>query len=152
VMEVNFFGAVHIVKASLEALRERRGTIVVTSSIAGLGPLAARCGYSASKHALHGLFNTVRAELEREGVHVMLVCPGFTDTAIEDAALAGSGGRAVRRTVGKLARPEEVAEAVLRGVVSRRRMLVLTPVGKLSHLVLRVAPGLYERLMARRML
>ncbi len=152
VMEVNFFGAVHVVKAALDSLRERRGTIVVTSSIAGLGPLAVRCGYSASKHALHGLFDTLRAELRLQGVHVLIVCPGFTDTAIESAALAGSGGRAQRRTVGTLARPEDVADAVFRGVIARKRMLVLTAVGKLSHFVIRVAPGLYERLMARRML
>ncbi len=152
VMEVNFFGAVHVVKAALDSLRERCGTIVVTSSIAGLGPLAPRCGYSASKHALHGLFDTLRAELRPQRVHVMVVCPGFTDTAIERAALAGRGGRAQRRTVGTLAKPEDVADAVFRGVVARKRMLVLTAVGKLSYFLIRIAPGLYERLMARRML
>ena len=152
VMEVNFFGAVHCTKAALPSIVQRRGSVVAISSIAGVAPLALRCGYSASKHAVIGLFDTLRSELASQGVHVMVVCPGFTDTAIEDAALGGVGGRAVRKTVGKLAQPSEVAEAIYKGVRKGRRMLVLTPVGKLSFMMTRFLPALYERIMARQMI
>ena len=92
VMEVNFFGAVHCTKAALPSLVERRGRIVVLSSVAGFAPLATRAGYAASKHALHGFFDSLRSEYRDEGLEVMLVCPSFVDTAIGDRALAPDGG------------------------------------------------------------
>ncbi len=154
VMDVNFFGAVHCTRAALDAGFARGGMVVVVSSVAGFAPLAGRSGYAASKHALHGLFESVRAELRPRGVDVMLVCPGFTDTPIEAHALGADGERPrqARASVGRLASPDDVAEAIYRGVRRGRRLIVLTPVGKLSRLLSRFAPSLYERLMARRML
>jgi NAD(P)-dependent dehydrogenase (short-subunit alcohol dehydrogenase family) len=154
VMDVNFFGAVHCTRAALETLVQRRGLVVVISSVAGFAPLGGRCGYAASKHALHGLFESARAEWRPLGVDVMMVCPGFTDTAIGDRALGGSGGPAhePRSTTGRPASPESVAEAIYRGALRRRRMLVLSPVGKLSLALSRLAPAVYERLMARSLL
>lgn len=154
VMDVNFFGAVHATRAALDSLRRSRGVIAVISSVAGFSPLAGRSGYSASKHALHGLFESLRAELYGSGVHVMMVCPGFTDTGIGRHALGADGGpaRALRTTVGKAADPDDVADAIYRGVVARRRLLVLSPVGKLAFFVSRLAPAAYERLMARQLL
>ena len=151
VMEVNFFGALHSAKAALPRLLEARGLIIVTSSIAGLAPLYGRSGYAASKHALHGLFESVRAELRPTGVEVLMVCPSFTRTGFEQAAL-GADGRPVERArsqVGRLASPEAVAAAVYRGAVARRRILVLSTVGKISYVLTRLAPSLYERLMIR---
>ena len=85
VMAVNFFGALYCTKAAINSLLERRGTIVVTSSHAGYSPLFGRTGYSASKHALHGLFESLRTELVGQGVHVMMLCPGFTKTNLQEA-------------------------------------------------------------------
>jgi len=147
VFDINVFGAIHCTQAALASLEARRGAIVVLSSVAGLAPLYGRSGYSASKHALHGLFETLRCELDGSGVDVMMVCPGFTDTGIEQHAL-GSGSRP---TVGKAASPHDVADAIYRGLVARRRLLVLSAVGKLSWLIIRLAPSLYDRLMLRRM-
>lgn len=151
VFDVNVFGAVQCTQAALPSLVERGGTVVVISSVAGFSPLARRSGYSASKHALHGMFETARSELAPEGVHVMMVCPGFTRTGIEDAALSGAVGRPRERrsTVGRIAEPNEVAEAIYQGVVRRRRLIVLSTVGKVARLFTRLAPGLYERVMAR---
>ena len=59
VMDVNFFGAIHCTKAAIESLIQRRGMIIVLSSIAGFSPLPGRSGYCASKHALHGFFDTL---------------------------------------------------------------------------------------------
>ncbi len=147
VFDINVFGAIHCTQAALSSLVARRGAIVVLSSIAGLAPLYGRSGYSASKHALHGLFETLRCELDGSGVDVTMVCPGFTDTAIEQHAL-GSGERA---TVGKAATPESVADAILRAVVARRRLRVLSTVGKASWWIIRWMPSLYDRLMLRQM-
>jgi short-subunit dehydrogenase len=49
--------------------------IIAVSSVAGFSPLIARTGYAASKHALHGFFDSLRSELQPDGVDVMIVCP-----------------------------------------------------------------------------
>src|SRR6478672_9667430 len=91
VMEVNFFGAVYCTKYALNAIIERKGTIVGVSSIAGYRGLPGRSGYSASKFALQGWLEAIRTELLYDGVHVMWVCPGYTTSNIRQAALNGAG-------------------------------------------------------------
>ncbi len=153
VMEVNFFGALNCTKPAIESLVERKGVIIVTTSLAGFAPLYGRTGYSASKHALHGFFHSLRSEMAHLGVHVMMLCPGFTATNLQSRALDGSGklNKGDRSTVGKEATPESVADEVYRGVLKRKRELVLTPVGKfMHHFVLRFMPAWYERQMTKK--
>jgi UDP-glucose 4-epimerase len=90
VMATNFLGSLHCTKAALPYLMERRGLIVVTSSIAGVAPLYGRTGYAASKHALHGLFESARGELAETGVRILMVCPSFTRSPFEQPRGAGS--------------------------------------------------------------
>ncbi len=151
VLEVNFFGALHCTRLALPSLLARRGLLVVISSVAGLAPLPGRSGYCASKHALHGLFDTLRCELAGRGVGVLLVCPGFTATGIERNALGGQGQPAThpQSRVGRQATPESVAEAVFRAAERGRRLVVLSPVGRATHSLFRLAPGFAERLMVR---
>ena len=153
VMDVNFFGALYCTRFAIPSLRQHRGQIIVISSVAGFAPLYGRSGYAASKHALHGLFDTLRAELKESGVQVMLVCPGFTATGIEHRALDADGSitRHPRSTTGRIAQPDEVAEAVFRAAERGKRLLVLSRVGKLSYWLTRFWPALYERLMIRRL-
>lgn len=151
VMEVNLFGALHCTQACLPDLIARRGLIIAVSSIAGLAPLYGRSGYSASKHAMHGLFESLGAELASQGVGVLMVCPSFVDTGLEASTLGDDGSQVARprSKVGRLGDPDDVAVAVVKAARSGRRRLVLTPVGKTSALLSRLAPGLYERLMIR---
>ena len=93
-MAVNFFGALHCTHAALDELVARRGMVIAISSVAGFAPLIARTGYAASKHALHGFFDSLRTEVEPLGVKVLLVCPSFIETGIEKNALDGHGGPA----------------------------------------------------------
>ena len=154
VMEVNFFGAVNCTKAALDTLLERRGRIAVLSSVAGFSPLATRCGYSASKHALHGMFDSMRPELRANGVTVTLVCPFFVKTDMGDRALGGDGGkpRMARTQTGTPSDPAWLAEEIYRAVSSGRRLLVPSRGAKLSYVVSRLLPGFYERMMARRIM
>jgi NAD(P)-dependent dehydrogenase (short-subunit alcohol dehydrogenase family) len=151
VMETNFFGALYCTKAALESLIACRGMIIVTSSIAGLAPVLGRTAYCASKHALHGLFGTLRSELKDLGVHVMIVCPGFTRTNLQVRALDPRGEVNVheRTKVGRVASPEEVAAAIVRGAARRKDLLVLSATGRLSHALFRLSPPLYAWLMSR---
>lgn len=153
-MAVNFFGALYCTKAALPTLLKRQGHIVVLSSVAGFAPLAGRCGYAASKHALHGLFNTLRAEERAANLHVMIVCPSFTRTNIEANALGAHGEKLTekRQVYGAEAEPADVADAIYTGLVRGRHLLVLHPVGKLARFLTFIAPDTYERMMVKRML
>lgn len=151
VMEVNLFGALHCAQACMADLISTRGLIIAVSSIAGLAPLYGRSGYAASKHAMHGLFESLGAEVADRGVGVLMVCPSFVESGLEASTLGGDGKQVTRprSKVGRLGDPDDVAAAVLRAARAGRRRLVLTPVGKTSALLSRIAPGLYERLMIR---
>ncbi len=151
VMAVNFFGSVYMTRAALPSLIENRGTIIVNESIAGVAPLLGRCGYAASKHALHGFFTSLRCELRHKGVHVMIVCPGFIKTNLQTRALGGDGKTATREQtrIGGQQTPEFVAARIRKGAEQECTMLVFTFFGKLGYLISRIWPPLYERLMTR---
>jgi NAD(P)-dependent dehydrogenase (short-subunit alcohol dehydrogenase family) len=152
VMDVNFFGAVHCTRAALPHLLSSRGAIVAVSSVAGYTPLLARTGYAASKHALHGFYDSLRAELADRGVDVTLVCPSFVATGIGRNALGGDG-RPVRHeqvTVGRSLDPAAVAARVVDAVARRKPLLRVGATAHLAWWLSRLAPGAYARLMARR--
>ncbi len=151
VMEVNFFGTVNITRAALPSLVARRGQIVAVTSVAGFAPLLGRTGYAASKHALHGFFDTLREELRADGVSVSLVCPSFVDTPLKQSALAGDGNavRGGKAEVGKALTPAQVADALVDVVVHDRRQVVLSPIGRAAWWLTRFAPATYARIMRR---
>lgn len=153
VMDVNFFGALYCAKAAIKSLIARKGMIIVTSSHAGYSPLLGRTGYSASKHALHGLFESLRTEVRDLGVHVMMVCPGFTKTALQSRALDSDGSvtKHPQSTYGSVDTPDHVAEAVYRGAGRRKKIIVLTLVGRITYYLHRISPGWYEKMMADKM-
>ena len=153
VMAVNFFGALHCTHAALDDLVARRGMVIAISSVAGFAPLIARTGYAASKHALHGFFDSLRTEVEPLGVKVLLVCPSFISTGIERNALAGDGGpvRHAQSIVGRRAAPEAMAEKIYRAAEAERRLLLPDRVSRLSWWVSRLAPRFYERQMVKKL-
>jgi short-subunit dehydrogenase len=153
VMDVNFFGAVHCTHAALPSLRQRRGQVVAISSVAGFAPLIGRTGYAASKHALHGFFDSLRTELQDDGVDVLIVCPSFIDTGIDRAALGGDGQTAAqaRKTTGKTTQPSEVATAILHAAQQRRQLLLLGFTAQAAWWLSRLWPTRYAALMRKRL-
>jgi NAD(P)-dependent dehydrogenase (short-subunit alcohol dehydrogenase family) len=153
VMDVNFYGAVHCTKAALPHLVSARGLIVAVSSVAGYTPLIARTGYAASKHAMHGLFESLRTELAPAGVDVMMVCPSFIATRIDRNALGGDGQpvRHAQVTIGNPLSPDAVAARIFAGAERSRRLLLVGRTAWQAWWVSRLAPRLYEKLMARRL-
>jgi len=154
VMAVNFYGALHCTQAALPSLLERQGQIIVLSSLSQYAPVPNRGAYNASKHALHGLFETLRGELVGSGVNVMLVCPGYTATDLRKNVLVGDGSTAPHPALalGRLASPQDVAEAIYQGALKRRRLLVLSNLSWKARLVARLFPRLYERFLLPRLL
>ena len=83
----------------------------------------------------------------------MLVCPGFVETNLQTRALGGDGRVTThpQSMIGMPASAESVAEEVYKGILKKKHLLVLTPVGKLTYWINRFAPMLYERIMARQL-
>jgi NAD(P)-dependent dehydrogenase (short-subunit alcohol dehydrogenase family) len=152
IMAVNYFGALHCTQAALSSLIERHGQIIVISSLSVFAPLLYRSAYNASKHALHGLFETLRFELSGSGVNVMLVYPGFTATDLRLNALVGAEPEAAHPplSMGKVASPQDVAEAVYRSALKRKRFLVLSNVDWRARLLARFFPRMFERVLLAR--
>ncbi|MBX9915183.1 MAG: SDR family oxidoreductase [Pseudomonadaceae bacterium] len=152
VMAVNYFGALHCTKAALPSLITRRGQIIVLSSLSVYAPLLYRSAYNASKHALHGLFETLRYEIDGSGVNVMLVCPGFTATDLRKNALVGGTDVANQPPLAmrKLASAQDVAESIFRGALKRKSLLVLDNVDWRARLLARYFPRLFERALLPR--
>jgi len=152
VMEVNFFGALHCTHAALPDLVTRRGMVIAISSVAGFAPLIARTGYAASKHALHGFFDSLRTEIEPRGVKVLLVCPSFIRTGIEKNALAGDGSLAQHPqvVVGTRSSAATMAGRIVDAARRERRLLLPDGVSRASWWVSRLLPRVYARLMVRK--
>jgi NAD(P)-dependent dehydrogenase (short-subunit alcohol dehydrogenase family) len=153
VMDVNLFGAIHLTRAALPHLKRTRGLVIALSSVAGYTPLIARTGYAASKHAMHGFFESLRTELTPSGVGVMLVCPSFIATGIDRNALGPTGEPATHAqvVVGRRLQPGDVAERIVREAARNRRRLLIGRTAHAAWWLSRFAPRLYERIMARKL-
>lgn len=150
VVDVNLHGAVHVTRAALPALRATRGRIVVLSSVAGFAPVAGRPAYTASKHALTGLFESLRPELTADGVSVTLVHPSFLATSPADHN-APDGTTATRTLTGPLLDADAVADDIVRAVARGRARIFPGRTAKAARLLHRVAPDRYAHLMQRRL-
>lgn len=153
VMETNFWGTVYCTRYALPYIIKEQGSVVAVSSITGYAPLPARSAYAASKYAIHGFMETLRMEMKRKGVHVMVAAPGFTASNIRNAALNAEGhaqGESPRDEK-KMMSAEEVACHIVNGVIDRRRRLLLTTLGKMTVLCYRLFPVFTENMMYRQM-
>jgi NAD(P)-dependent dehydrogenase (short-subunit alcohol dehydrogenase family) len=154
VMDVNLHGAVRTVRAALPALRASGGRLVAMSSVAGFAPVLGRPAYVASKHAVTGLFESLRHELAPDGVGVTVVHPTFLATSPADANPTAEGaapGSSGRRTTGRLLGADDVAREVVRAVRRGDGQVFPGRTAKLAHVVHRWAPRLYARQMRRRL-
>lgn len=148
-MDVNFWGTVYCTKYALPEILKTKGSIVGVSSIAGYRGLPGRTGYSASKFAMNGFMESLRTELLKTGVHVMVACPGFTASNIRVTALAkdGSSHGETSMEEGKMATAETVAATIVNGIASRKRTLVMTGQGKLTVWLNKLLPALTDNLV-----
>jgi len=147
VMDINFYGTVYCTKYALDAIIQRKGTIVGVSSIAGYRGLPGRSGYSASKFAVQGWLEAIKTELMSDGVHVMWVCPGFTASNIRHAALNKTGASHGETPMdeGKMMTAEECAGHILKAVKKKKRTLVLTFTGKRTVFMQKFFPKLADK-------
>jgi|ERR1019366_3790995 short-subunit dehydrogenase len=128
IMEVNYIGTVALTKVVLpQFLKQGSGKFVVTTSSVGKIGTPYRSGYSASKHALHGFFDSLRAELHDDNISVLLVCPGFIKTNISINALTERGeklGTMDKATAAGLT-PKECARQIIEGILANKQEIVV---------------------------
>lgn len=151
VMRVNYFGTLHVLKEAVpELVAMRRGWILNVASVAGLMGVFGMAPYAASKFAVRGLSETLRAELKPHGITVSLLCPPDTDTPMlqEDLARQPFETTALSKAAGVLS-AVDVARAGLTGLARGHAMIVPGRDARLTTLLLRLAPGLVERLSDR---
>jgi dehydrogenase/reductase SDR family member 7B len=153
VMDINFFGTVQCTRYALPHLLKTRGSVVGISSVAGFKGLPGRTGYSASKFAIHGFLEALRIENMKKGLHVLIVCPGFTASEIREKALTSQGmpQGSSPRNEGKMMKPSTVAFRTLRAIKNRRRLIILTKEGKFIIALQRIIPTILDRIVYNRM-
>lgn len=149
VMQVNFFGTVYCTKAALPEIMKNKGAIIAVSSIAGFRGLPARSGYSSSKFAMHGFVESLRTELLEKDVHVLLACPGFTESNIRNTALTEDGSPQGKTPLaeGNLMTAEAVAAEIYKALQRKKRTLVLTRQGRLTVLMNKLFPKWMDKMV-----
>lgn len=152
IMRTNFDGHVRLTQRVLPAMLERgAGTIVAVSSVQGFFGQPGRSSYAASKAALVGYYDSLRAEVAADGLTVIVVAPGYIATAHAASAVGGDGASdASSESTGmdpsELARV--IADAMVRG--GPPQLVCSQPSGRAAMFLRSVAPGLFFRLMASR--
>jgi dehydrogenase/reductase SDR family member 7B len=152
-MDTNFWGTVYCTRYALPYILKNKGTVAGISSIAGKKGLPGRTGYSASKFAMEGFLETLRIENIKKGLHVLIACPGFTATNIRNTALSSDGsvqGESPRDESGMMT-PEQVADAIYKAIVNRKRDLILTTNGKLAVWINKFFPSWSDKLVFNHM-
>ena len=147
-MRINFWGSVWCTHAALPHLKAAQGKIVAVSSLAGLIGVPGRTAYSASKFAMGGFFECLRAELKSADVSVTLAYPGVVATQIRyrgyNAAGESAGQSGLKEDAAMSV--EECARLILKGMESGQREVVMSVKGKLGRWLKLLAPGLVERM------
>jgi NAD(P)-dependent dehydrogenase (short-subunit alcohol dehydrogenase family) len=147
-MRINLWGSVWCTQAALPHLKASSGRIVAVSSLAGLVGVPGRTAYSASKFAMTGFFEALRAELKGAGVSVTTAYPGVVDTRIRYRgfnALGQEMGSSGLREDGAMP-VAECARLIVDGMEKRQREVVMTARGKLGRFIKLLAPGLVEKM------
>lgn len=150
-MDVNFWGSVYCTKFALPLLLKSQGSIIGVSSIAGFKGLPARAGYSASKFALQGFLESVRNENRKNQLHVLIACPGYTESNIRKAALNANGQQQAETPLNEssLMSSDEVALKIWKAYERRSWYLILTLQGKLAVWINTFFPKLADWLTYR---
>ena len=153
IMEVNFFGNVELTRCVLpDMLARGSGHVVTVSSVVGHIGTPLRSTYAASKHALHGYYDSLRYEVEREGLRVTILCPGYIHTDISRNAVVGDGSKQGTMDAGQAAgmSPGRFAEKAWSGIIAGKPEVHIGGKELGGIYLKRFAPALLDRVMRRR--
>jgi len=150
IMRVNYLGAVWCTAYALPHLKQSRGQIVAIASLQSWAGVPTRSAYCASKHAMMGFFDSIRVELEDDGVSVTVIYPSFVYSEDNARVIAPDGtavgDRAVRRRPGDAMSAQECVRLTLNAVARRKRHVLMTWRAKVGRVLKLVSPSLVDRL------
>ena len=152
IMEVNFFGTVAITKSVLPfLLRQKSGNIIVISSISGKFGFYLRSAYSASKHALHGFFESLRMEIYNDNIKVLIVCPGKIRTNISVNAMMSDGSKHNKMddSTEQGVSAEECAKQIIQAVKTNKEEIFIGGKELRAVWIKRFFPKLFSRLIRK---
>jgi short-subunit dehydrogenase len=147
-MRINLWGSVWCTHAALPWLKQSRGCVVAVASLAGLVGVPGRTAYSASKFAMSGFFEALRAELKGSGVGVTTAYPGVVDTRIRYRGYNAAGGELGSSSLKeeKAMPVQQCAALIIDGMDRRKREVVMSAKGKLGRWMKLIAPGMVENM------
>ena len=140
-IDTNLMGCIYPTLYATPEIKRNRGSIVFTSSIAGLIGVPTATLYCATKAALRGLADSLRCELGPEGVHVGVVYVGFTENDPEKTVV-GAAGSAISPDRPAHMSWKQVGAEFADLIENRRSRAVLTPIGKFAEIASRLSPEL----------
>ena len=153
IMEINYTGTIALTKAVLPHFLERKeGQIVVTTSIVGKIGTPLRSTYAASKHALHGFFDSLRAEVYNDNIDVTLICPGYVTTNVSMNALQGDGTpqNSMDKATANGIEPERFARLMAKAIYKKKQEAYIAGAKeKLGFYVKRWVPKLYSYMVRK---
>lgn len=147
-MKVNLWGAVWCTHAALPHLKAAHGRIVAVSSLSGLLGVPGRTAYSATKFAMTGFFEALRAELKKAHVSVTIAFPGVVTTHLRHRGYNARGEAAGFSGLKEedAMSVQECARLIVDGMERRQRDVVMTTKGKLGRFIKLVAPGVVDNM------
>lgn len=152
IMEVNYFGSIALTKFLLpHFIKRKHGHFVVVSSLTGKFGTAWRSGYAASKHALHGFYDAVRAEHYQDNIYVTMICPGFIQTPITLSALTGDGTplNQMDHAQGDGKPAEWCAQKTVKAIIGKKEEVYIGGKEVLGVYVKRFFPSLFTKLIRK---
>lgn len=148
VFEVNFFAITEMIRESLPRLKQGHSPVIVNmSSVLAHRATPLKSEYCASKFALHGFSDALRAELTQDQIDLLLVSPSTTDSEFFDNAIEDTTGKNWK-TRGAMP-PSAVASKTIRAIKKGKHEIILTHGGRLIVWMDRLIPGIANRIMAR---
>ena len=128
IMEVNYFGTIAITKSVLSIMiKQQSGHIAVVTSVVGKFGFPLRSAYSASKHALHGFFESLRAENKKNNIKVSIVIPGRINTLISNNSITKDGSKHNQLDEGQAnsMSPEKAAPFIINGILREKKEILV---------------------------
>ncbi len=154
-MAVNYFGPLYCTYYALPCLRESRGRIVVVTSSAGKVGAPMHSGYAASKHALHGFFDSLRTELVGTGIRITLVAPMYVKTGIRLHRFEADGSHPsvdpYDDSKSRSMTPDQAAKIIIRAAMKGKREVIVSLELKAAVKLRPFFPGVIDYFARRKM-
>ncbi len=150
--EINYFAQVALAKAVLSIMvKQQSGQITVVSSIAGKFGFYLRSTYSAAKHALHGYFESLRLEVEKNNIKVLMVCPGKIQTNISNNAILADGSKHAKMDESHVdaMTAEECAKKILSAIEKNKQEILIGRKEILTVYIKRFFPKMLYKILKK---